>query len=93
MPPLGSSAEGKDRKDSQLAYTRTLLTVFNEAVSQLAVVVDNLEQLHAEKEAANSTGPPMPPANEQTQDKAQAAVTGKQQQDAINDHVQRGRDT
>ena len=58
VPPLGSSAEGEDRKDSQLAYARTLLIVFNEAVSQLAVVVDNFEQLHAEKEAANSTGPP-----------------------------------
>ena len=43
---------------------------------------DNLEQLHAEKEAASSAGPPMAPANEQTQDKAQAAATGKQQQDA-----------
>jgi hypothetical protein len=48
----------------------------------LAVVVDNLEQLHAEKEAASSAGPPMAPANKQTQDKAQAAATGKQQQDA-----------
>ena len=82
VPPLGSSEEGEDRKDSQLAYARTLLAVFNEAVSQLAVVVDNLEQLHAEKEAASSAGPPMAPANEQTQDKAQAAETGKQQQDA-----------
>ena len=82
VPPLGSSEEGEDRKDSQLAYARTLLAVFNEAVSQLAVVVDNLEQLHAEKEAASSAGPPMAPANEQTQDKAQAAATGKQQQDA-----------
>ena len=72
MPPLGSSEEGEDRKDSQLAYARTLLAVFNETVSQLAVVVD-LEQLHAEKEAASSAGPPMAPANEQTQDKAQAA--------------------
>ena len=82
VPPLGSSQEGEGRKDSQLAYARTLLAVFNEAVSQLAVVVDNLEQLHAEKEAASSAGPPMAPANEQTQDKAQAAATGKQQQDA-----------
>ena len=67
--------------DSGSAYARTL-AVFNEAVSQLAVVVDNLEQLHAEKEAASSAGPPMAPANKQTQDKVQAAATGKQQQDA-----------
>jgi hypothetical protein len=82
VPPLGPAQEGETRKDTQLAYARTLLTVFNEAASQLAVVVDNLEQLHAEKEAVSSAGPPQAPAGEQTQDKAQAAETGKQQQDA-----------
>ena len=82
VPPLGPAQEGETRKDTQLAYARTLLTVFNEAASQLAVVVDNLEQLHAENEAVSSAGPPQAPAGEQTQDKAQAAETGKQQQDA-----------
>ena len=82
MPPLGSLAEGGDRKDPQLAYARTLLTVFKEAVNQLAVVVENLEQIQAGKGAASSAGPPMASANEQTQDKDQAAETGKQQQDA-----------
>ena len=82
VPPLGPLAEGGDRKDPQLAYARTLLTVFKEAVNQLAVVVENLEQIQAEKGAESSAGPPMASANEQTQDKGQAAETGKQQQDA-----------
>ena len=50
VPPLEPLAEGGDRKDPQLAYARTLLTVFKEAVNQLAVVVENLEQIQAEKE-------------------------------------------
>ena len=82
VPPLEPLAEGGDRKDPQLAYARTLLTVFKEAVNQLAVVVENLEQIQAEKGAASSAGPPMASAKEQAQDKDQAAETGKQQQDA-----------
>ena len=82
MPPLEPLAEGGDRKDPQLAYARTLLTVFKEAVNQLAVVVENLEQIQAGKGAASSAGPPMASAKEQAQDKDQAAETGKQQQDA-----------
>ena len=54
----------RDRKDPQLAYARTLLTVFKEAVNQLAVVVENLEQIQAEEGAARSTGPPMASAKE-----------------------------
>ena len=50
VPPLEPIVEGVDRKDSQLAYARTLLTVFQEAVNQLAVVVENLEQIQAEEE-------------------------------------------
>jgi hypothetical protein len=56
--------------------------VFEEAVNQLAVVVENLEQIQAERGAASSSDPPMASANEQTQDKDQDAETGKQQQDA-----------
>ena len=56
--------------------------MFKEAVNQLAVVVENLEQIQAEEGAASSTGPPMASAKEQAQDKDQAAETGKLQQDA-----------
>ena len=82
VPPLEPLVEGVDRKDSQLAYARTLLTVFKEAVNQLAVVVENLEQIQAERGAASSADPPIAPTKEQTQDKDQDAETGKQQQDA-----------
>ena len=82
VPPLEPLVEGVDRKDPQLAYARTLLTVFKEAVNQLAVVVENLEQIQAERGAASSADPPMAPTKEQTQDKDQDAETGKQQQDA-----------
>ena len=56
--------------------------MFKEAVNQLAVVVENLEQIQAEEGAARSTGPPMASAKEQAQDKDQATETGKLQQDA-----------
>ena len=82
VPPLEPIVEGVDRKDSQLAYARTLLTVFQEAVNQLAVVVETLEQIQAERGAASSADPLMAPTQEQTQDKNQAAEAGKQQQDA-----------
>ena len=82
VPPLEPILEGVDRKDSQLAYARTLLTVFQEAVNQLAVVVENLEQIQAERGAASSADPLMAPTQEQTQDENQVAETGKQQQDA-----------
>ena len=59
VPPLEPLAEGEDRKDPQLAYARTLLTVFKEAVNQLTVVVENLEQIQTEKRAASSAVPPM----------------------------------
>ena len=47
-----------------------------------SVVVENLEQIQAERGAASSADPPMAPTKEQTQDKDQDAETGKQQQDA-----------
>ena len=50
VPLLEPTVEGVDRKNSQLAYARTLLTVFQEAVSQLAVVVEKFEQIQAEEE-------------------------------------------
>ena len=53
--------------------------MFKEAVNQLAVVVENLEQIQAEQGAASSADPPMAHAKEQTQDKDQDAETGKQQ--------------
>jgi len=82
VPPLEPMVAGVDRKDPQLAYARTLLTVFQEAVNQLAVVVENLEQIQAERGAASSADPPMAPTQDQPQDMNQAAETGKQQQDA-----------
>ena len=87
VPPLGPAQEGETRKDTQLAYARTLLTVFNGAASQLAVVVDNLEQLHAEKEAVSSAGPPQAPAGEQTQDKAKLRKQASSSRMPSNDHV------
>ena len=51
-------------------------------MNQLAVVVENLEQIQAEEGVASSVGPPMASAKEQAQDKDQAAETGKLQQDA-----------
>ena len=74
--------EGVDRKDPQLAYARTLLTVFQEAVNQLAAVVENLEQIQVERGAASSADPLRALTQEQPQDKNQAAEAGKQQQDA-----------
>jgi hypothetical protein len=82
VPPLEPMVEGVDRKDPQLAYARTLLTVFQEAVNQLAVVVENLEQIQVERGAASSADPLRAPTQEQPQDKNQAAEAGKQQQDA-----------
>ena len=81
VPPLEPMVEGVDRKDPQLAYARTLLTVFQEAVNQLAPVVENLEQIQVERGAASSADPLRAPTQEQPQDKNQAAETGKQQQD------------
>ena len=48
VPPLAPMAEGGDRKEPQIAYARTLLTVFQEAVNQMATVVENLEQIQTE---------------------------------------------
>ena len=62
----------QDRKDPQLAYARTLLTVFQEAVNQLAVVVENLEQIQTESGAVSGVGPTKDPTQEQPQDKNQA---------------------
>ena len=36
VPPLAPAAEGGDRQEPQIAYARTLLTVFQEAVNQMA---------------------------------------------------------
>ena len=82
VPPLEPMVEGVDRKDPQLAYARTLLTVFQEAVNQTAVVVENLEQIQMESRAVSSEGPPKDPAHEQPQDQNHDADAGKQQQDA-----------
>ena len=43
VPSLAPMTEGVDRKDPQIAYARTLLTVFQEAVNQMATVVKYLE--------------------------------------------------
>ena len=48
VPPLAPKADGGDRKEPQIAYARTLLTVFQEAVNQMATVVENLEQIQKE---------------------------------------------
>ena len=82
VPPLAPMAEGVDRKDPQLAYARTLLTVFQEAVNQLAVVVKNLEQIQIESVAVSGAGPTKDLTQEQPQDENQAADAGKQQQDS-----------
>ena len=49
VPPLAPMTEGGDRKEPQIAYARTLLTVFQEAVNQMATVVKNLEQIQTQK--------------------------------------------
>ena len=51
-------------------------------MNQLAVVVENLEQIQVERGAASSADPLRAPTQEQPQDKNQAAEAGKQQQDA-----------
>ena len=48
VPPLAPKADGGDRKEPQIAYARTLLTEFQEAVNQMATVVENLEQIQKE---------------------------------------------
>ena len=79
MPPISRRRRQKGPLFSLCANTTEC---FKEAVNQLAVVVENLEQIQAEKGAASSAGPPMASAKEQAQDKDRAAETGKQQQDA-----------
>ena len=82
VPLLAPMAEGVDRKDPQIAYARTLLTVFQEAVNQMATVVKNLEQIQIESVSGGSASPTKELTQEQSQDKNQAADAGKQQQDS-----------
>ena len=82
VPPLAPMAEGGDRKDPQIAYARTLLTVFQEAVNQMATVVKNLEQIQTESVAGGGASPTKELPQEQSQDENQAAEAGKQQQDS-----------
>ena len=63
-------AEGVDRKDPQIAYARTLLTVFQEAVNQMATVVKNLEQIQTESVAGGGASP--------TQGVDARAITGRE---------------
>ena len=74
--------EGGDRKEPQIAYARTLLTVFQEAVNQMATVVKNLEQIQTESVAGGGASPTKELPQEQSQDENQAAEAGKQQQDS-----------
>ena len=82
VPPLAPMAEGGDRKDPQLAYAKTLLTVFQEAVNQLAVVVQNLEQIQTESGDVSGTSPTKDLSQEKSQGEDQATDEGKQQQDS-----------
>ena len=93
VPPLGSSAEGEDRKDSQLAYARTLLAVFNEAVSQLAVVVDNLDNFMQRKELRVVQVHPwlLPMSRHRTKIKLPKQASSSRM--PINEHAQHGYDT
>ena len=70
VPPLAPMAEGCDRKEPQIAYTRTLLTVFQEAVNQMATVVKNLEQIQTESVAGGGASP--------TQGVDARAITGRE---------------
>ena len=82
MPPLAPKADGGDRKEPQIAYARTLLTVFQEAVNQMATVVKNLEQIQIEGVAEGSASSMKEAVQEQPQDENQAAQEGKQPQDS-----------
>ena len=82
VPLLAPMAEGVDRKDPQLAYARTLLTVFQEAVNQMATVVKNLEQIQIESAARGGANPTKELTQEQSQDENQAVEAGEQQQDS-----------
>jgi len=82
VPVLAPMEEGVDRKDPQIAYARTLLTVFQEAVNQLAVVVKNLEQIQLESAARSGASTTKELTQEQSQNENQAAEAGKQQQDS-----------
>ena len=82
VPPLAPKVDGGDRKESQIAHARTLLTVFQEAVNQMATVIENLEQIQTEGVAEGSASSMKEAVQEQPQDENQAAQEEKQQQDS-----------
>ena len=82
VPPLAPKADGGDRKEPQIAYARTLLTVFQEAVNQMATVVENLEQIQKEVVVEGSASSTKEVVQEHPQDENQAAQEEKQQQDS-----------
>ena len=93
VPPLEPLVEGVDRKNSQLAYARTLLTVFKEAVNQLAVVVENLNRSRRKEELRAVRIHPWLPLKSKHRTKLKMLRQANNSRTSISEHAQHGQGT